>query len=172
MLANLLKDVRWIRQRQGDERVVEPLEANRLAKLTSEIVAAYVAHNPVAPSDLAVLIGAVATQLGRLGNEAEAAEEAKPEPAVSVRRSIRPDHLVCLVCGKKMKLLKRHLAVDHSFTPDEYRQSFGLKADYPMAAPNYVQQRREIALAVGLGRPRKKVQRPRRRRAVRTANAE
>ena len=74
---------------------------------------------------------------------------------VSARRSVRPDHLVCLVCGKKQKLLKRHLAVEHELTPEQYRESFGLKPDYPMAAPNYAEKRRELALKIGLGRPRK-----------------
>jgi predicted transcriptional regulator len=76
-----------------------------------------------------------------------------------VRRSIRPDHLVCLVCGKPQKMLKRHLAVRHDLTPVQYRERFGLKANYPMTAPDYAQQRREVALASGLGRPKK----PRRR---------
>jgi predicted transcriptional regulator len=89
----------------------------------------------------------------------------KPEPAVPVRRSVRPDHLVCLVCGKKQKLLKRHLAVEHELTPDQYRETFGLKSDYPMAAPNYAQQRRELAVKIGLGRPKKATRRRRRKAA-------
>jgi predicted transcriptional regulator len=79
---------------------------------------------------------------------------------VSVRRSIRPDHLVCLVCGKPQKMLKRHLAVRHDLSPAAYRERFGLKTGYPMTAPNYAQQRREVALATGLGR----LQKPARRR--------
>ena len=71
-----------------------------------------------------------------------------------MRRSIRPDLLLCLVCGKPHKMLKRHLAVQHDLTPAQYRERFGLKPDYPMAAPNYAQQRREVALATGLGRPK------------------
>ncbi len=71
-----------------------------------------------------------------------------------VRRSIQPDHLVCLVCGKKQKVLKRHLSVEHDLTPDQYRRTFDLSPDYPMAAPHYTQRRRELALEIGLGRPR------------------
>jgi predicted transcriptional regulator len=71
---------------------------------------------------------------------------------VSVRRSLRPDHPVCLVCGKPQKMLKRHLAVRHQLSPAEYRERFGLKPEYPMTAPKYAQQRRDVALATGLGR--------------------
>jgi predicted transcriptional regulator len=78
-----------------------------------------------------------------------------------VRRSVQPDHLVCLICGRKQKLLKRRLAVEHELTPNQYRERFDLKPDYPMAAPNYAQQRRELALSIGLGRPKKPARRAR-----------
>ena len=132
-----------------------------LAQLTTKIVSAYVSNTKVAPSDLATLITTVARQLAKIGAKVEAPAQEKPEPAVSVRRSIRPDHLVCLVCGKPQKMLKRHLAARHELTPAEYRERFGLKPDYPMAAPNYVQQRRKVALASGLGRPQKPARRGR-----------
>ena len=90
-----------------------------------------------------------------------------PEPAVPVRRSVQPDHLVCLVCGKKQKLLKRHLAAEHELTPDEYRQRFGLQPDYPMMAPNYANQRRELALSIAS----KKQARRRRKSTARPAAA-
>ena len=131
------------------------------AELTAEIVSAYVSNNETAPSDVAALITAVADQLSRIGATGQQLPEREPGLAVSVRRSIRPDHLVCLVCGKLQKMLKRHLAVQHELTPAEYRERFGLKPDYPMAAPNYVQQRREVALATGLGRPKKPARRAR-----------
>jgi predicted transcriptional regulator len=134
-----------------------------LAELTTEIVSAYVSYNKAALSELATLITTVASQLAKIGTKVELSAEEKSEPAVSLRRSVRPDHLVCLVCGKPQKMLKRHLAVQHELTPAEYRKRFGLKPDYPMAAPNYVQQRREVALAIGLGRPKKPA--PRRRKA-------
>jgi predicted transcriptional regulator len=132
-----------------------------LARLTAEIVSAYVSNNKIAASDIATLITAVGHQMAKVGTDVARPAEEKPEPAVSVRRSIRPDHLVCLVCGKLQKMLKRHLAVQHDLTPAEYRERFGLKPDYPMAAPNYVQQRREVALATGLGRPKKPARRGR-----------
>jgi len=136
--------------------VVEHLEGSALAEITAEIVSAYVSHNQVSPPDLSNLISAVAGQLGKLGTEVEQpAAPGKPEPAVPVRRSVRPDHLICLVCGKKQKILKRHLAVRHGLTAAEYRATFDLKPDYPTAAPGYAQQRRELALEIGLGRPKK-----------------
>jgi predicted transcriptional regulator len=126
-------------------------EPTSIATLTAEIVSAYVSKNQIASSELGGLISAVAGQLGKIGAEPEQPAE-KPAAAVSVRRSIRPDHLVCLVCGKPKKTLKRHLAVRHDLSPAEYRERFGLKPDYPMTAPKYAQQRREVALATGLGR--------------------
>jgi len=130
-------------------------EPANLAEMTVGIVSAYVVHNQVAAADLPKVISTVAGGLRSLGREPEAAVPNKPEPAVPVRRSVRPDHLVCLICGKKHKLLKRHLAVEHELAPSQYRETFGLKPDYPMAAPNYAQQRREVALKIGLGRPGK-----------------
>jgi predicted transcriptional regulator len=137
-------------------------ERTRIPKLTTEIVAAYVSSHelpvPVVP-DLITAVGAELASLEAAESEPSAPE--KPEPAVSLRRSVRPDHLVCLICGKKQKLLKRHLAAEHELTPDQYRETFGLKSDYPMAAPNYAQQRRELALSTGLGRPKKPARRAR-----------
>ena len=139
----------------------EGREQTSLAEMTAEIVSAYVSHNQIATADLAGLITAVADKLGRIGSSPEQPEHEKIEPAVSVRRSIRPDHLLCLVCGKPHKMLKRHLAVQHGLTPAQYRGRFELKSDYPMAAPNYTQQRREVALASGLGQPKKPARRAR-----------
>jgi predicted transcriptional regulator len=118
-------------------------------------------HTKVAPSDLAALITTVASQLAKIRTKVEPPAKEKPKPAVSVRRSIRPDHLVCLVCGKPQKMLKRQLAVQHELTPPEYRELFGLKPDYPMAAPKYVERWREVALATRLGRPKKPARRGR-----------
>ena len=131
------------------------LDRTRIVELTTEIVAGYVSNHKIGVSDLSTVINVVATVLASLGTEPGVPVLERPEPAVSVRRSVRPDHLVCLICGKKQKLIKRHLAVEHDLTPNQYRESFGLKPDYPMAAPNYAQQRRELALKIGLGRPRK-----------------
>jgi predicted transcriptional regulator len=118
----------------ADDREEDQPKPASLARLTTDIVAAYAAHNQVATADLGILIGAVANRLRELGRPQEP-EPAKLEPAVPVRRSITPDHLVCLVCGKQLSMLKRHLAAEHGLTPGQYREAFGLKSDYPMAAP-------------------------------------
>jgi predicted transcriptional regulator len=142
--------------------VTDHSEPNGVAALTVKIVSAYVSNNEIAQSELPELITTVAGRLRQGSSVPEQPAEERPEPAVSVRRSIRPDHLVCLVCGKPQKMLKRHLEVKHDLTPAEYRWRFGLKPDYPMAAPNYAQQRREFALQAGLGRPKKPARRGRR----------
>jgi predicted transcriptional regulator len=139
-----------------EHAVTEGPEQVTLAAMTAEIVSAYVAHNQIATPDLVTLVGAVAAELRNVGKRAAQPAETKSEPAVSVRRSIGSAHLVCLVCGKKHKLLKRHLALEHGLTPSEYRDSFGLKPDYPMTAPSYAEQRRGLALKVGLGSRKKK----------------
>jgi predicted transcriptional regulator len=141
--------------------VTETSEPATLAEVTTEIVSAYVSHNQIAPADVATLITIVAGQLARIGTEIEPPSEEKVEPAVPVRRSIQPDRLLCLVCGKAQKVLKRHLAVKHDLTPAGYRARFELRPDYPMIAPAYAQQRREVALKLGLGRPKTQA-RPRR----------
>jgi predicted transcriptional regulator len=133
----------------------EQSERSNIAELTTEIVAAYVSYHKLRVPDVPNVINAVGTELAALGMGAESLALDKPAPAVSVRRSVRPDHLVCLICGRKQKLLKRHLAVEHELTPNQYRETFGLKSDYPMVAPNYAQQRRELAVKIGLGRPKK-----------------
>jgi len=85
-----------------------------------------------------------------------AAPEAKLEPKVSIRSSVKPDYIVCLEDGKKLKMLKRHLMTHYSMTPEQYRQKWGLSADYPMVAPNYAEQRRTLAKSIGLGTKRRK----------------
>jgi predicted transcriptional regulator len=124
-------------------------ELRSVARLTTEIVVAYVTRNTIAPADLGDMIGAVARAFGALGREP--AEPAKPEPAVPVRRSVQDDHLVCLVCGKQQRTLRRHLEVAHQLTPEAYRERFGLRPDYPMNAPGYAKQRSEMAKRAGLG---------------------
>ncbi|HEY1145333.1 MAG TPA: MucR family transcriptional regulator, partial [Allosphingosinicella sp.] len=106
-----------------------------LITLTADIVSAHVSNNSVAVNDLPVLIQNVHSALTALGGPAEA-PVVKQEPAVSVRASIKPDYIVCLEDGKKLKMLKRHLMTHYQMTPDEYRQKWGLSADYPMVAPN------------------------------------
>ncbi|HEX7873156.1 MAG TPA: MucR family transcriptional regulator [Sphingobium sp.] len=122
-----------------------------LVTLTADIVAAHVSNNSVAINDLPILIASVHGALSGLGGE-KPAPQIKQEPAVSVRASIKPDYIVCLEDGKKLKMLKRHLMTHYQMTPDDYRAKWGLPADYPMVAPSYAAQRKELALKIGLGR--------------------
>ena len=121
--------------------------------LTAEIVSSHVANNTVAVSDLPNLIANVYMALSNLGDVVEA-EKPKQEPAVSVRSSVKPDYIVCLEDGKKLKMLKRHLMTHFNMTPSEYRAKWNLPADYPMTAPNYALQRQELAKKIGLGTKR------------------
>jgi predicted transcriptional regulator len=122
-----------------------------LITLTSDIVAAHVSNNGVTVDDLPALITNVYGALAGLGQPVAVVEEL-PEPAVSVRASVKPDYIVCLEDGKKLKMLKRHLMTHYNMTPDQYRQRWNLPADYPMVAPNYAEKRRELAKSIGLGR--------------------
>jgi len=126
-----------------------PRPADLLAH-TTQIVAAHVGHNAVSPSDVPALIKSVHEALISIG-EAQT-QEAPPEPAVPIRRSITPDYLICLEDGKKLKMLRRHLQTAFGMTPEEYRAKWGLPPDYPMVAPNYAKQRSELAKRIGLGR--------------------
>ena len=134
----------------------EKLQAEQsLASLAAQVASAYVSNNTIATADVGRLIAEIARQLRAVGEDQQAPALEKPAPAVSVRRSIGRDHLVCLACGKKQRMLKRHLATEHDLTPDAYREMFSLKPDYPMVAPSYAEARRELALKIGLGRPSK-----------------
>ena len=121
-----------------------------LIALTSDIVAAHVMNNRVEVADVPTLIQNVFGALQGLG-ASEPVEE-RPEPAVSIRASIKPDYLVCLEDGKKMKMLKRYLMTQYGMTPDQYRQRWNLPSDYPMVAPEYAEKRRALAKDIGLGR--------------------
>jgi len=122
-----------------------------LLTLTTEIIAAHVGHNAVAPADVPALIQSVHQALAAVGGAAPVAEPAQ-QPAVPIRRSVQPDHLVCLEDGRKMKMLKRHLMTAYGMTPDDYRQKWGLPASYPMVAPSYAQRRSALAKEIGLGK--------------------
>ena len=122
-----------------------------LITLTADIVAAHVSNNSVAVSDIPTLIANVHSALSGLGTPSAPAP-VKLEPAVSIRSSIKPDYIICLEDGKKLKMLKRHLMTSFGMTPDDYRAKWGLPADYPMVAPNYAETRRTLAKQIGLGR--------------------
>lgn len=126
------------------------LSATDLLTLTADIVAAHVGNNNVAISDLSVLIGNVHAALAGLSEPAKIPDEPLV-PAVSIRSSVKPDYIVCLDDGKKLKMLRRHLMTHYGMTPDDYRAKWGLPADYPMVAPNYAEKRRALAKEIGLG---------------------
>ena len=123
-----------------------------LITLTSDIVAAHVSNNSVSVEEMAALISNVYGALAGLGQSAPEPEAAPLKPAVSVRASIKPDHITCLDCGMELKMLKRHLSSSYGMTPAEYRAKWGLPDDYPMVAPNYAKSRSDLALKLGLGR--------------------
>lgn len=154
-----------------------------LLNLTADIVSAHVANNSVSVADLPALVGNVHAALAGLGAAVAGPDVAQQEPAVAVRRSVKPDYIVCLEDGKKLKMLKRHLMTHYQLTPDQYRAKWNLPADYPMVAPDYAEKRRALAKKIGLGRkpgskaaPKspptapKKAGRPRKKLSVATAH--
>jgi len=130
--------------------MTEEAEAVDLLALTTEIVAAHVANNEVSVEELPVLISQIYRSLSSIGTVPEPVVE-KLQPAVSVKRSVHPDYIICLEDGKKLKMLKRHLKTSYNMTPEEYRERWGLPPDYPMVAPNYALQRSRLAKEIGLG---------------------
>jgi predicted transcriptional regulator len=127
-----------------------------LLSLTTEIVSAHVANNTVTLGDLPQLIQDVYKTLSSVGSEP--AQPERPQPAVPVKRSVAADYIICLEDGKKLKMLKRHLKTAYDMTPEDYRERWGLPADYPMVAPNYAAHRSSLAKQIGLGtKPRKRV---------------
>lgn len=124
----------------------------RVVELTGDIVSAYVGNNPVSSSDLPALIGEVHQALVNAVAAASEPPAPKHKPAVSIKRSVTPDYLICLEDGLKFKSLKRHLRTYYGLSPEEYREKWGLPADYPMVAPNYAKTRSKLAKQIGLGR--------------------
>ncbi|MEI8393422.1 MAG: MucR family transcriptional regulator [Rhodospirillaceae bacterium] len=132
--------------------------AGSLLSLTTEIVAAHVSNNTVPISELPNLIDQVYKTLANPQPEAAAPAE-RPQPVVSIKKSVAPDYIICLEDGKKLKMLKRHLKTAYNMTPDEYRERWQLPSDYPMVAPNYARQRSALAKEIGLGtRPRREAE--------------
>jgi predicted transcriptional regulator len=138
----------WI---AGINVTVETTSSTKQALLqqTTEIVAAYIQNNALTPEQLSQVINDVHASLANL---TQAPTTPAQEPAVSIKRSVQPDYLVCLEDGKKLKMLKRHLRTTHNMTPEDYRAKWGLGPDYPMVAPNYAAQRSAFAKDIGLGR--------------------
>lgn len=130
----------------------QQLDHAQFVALTAEIVSAYVGNNVVAISDLPHVIGSIAASMKQLDREPIEKEELLP--AVPIKKSVTPEYIVCLEDGKKLKMLKRHLKTRYDMTPDDYRQRWGLKDDYPMVAPSYAATRSALAKKIGLGKPK------------------
>ncbi|MBM3532085.1 MAG: transcriptional regulator [Alphaproteobacteria bacterium] len=127
-----------------------------LLRMTTNVVAAYLSQNRLGAVDVPQVIGTVYASLSGLNGHSRLAAREAPRPAVSIKRSVMPDHIVCLEDGKKLKMLKRHLRTAYGLTPEEYRARWGLPPDYPMVAPNYAAQRSDFAKKIGLGRSRRR----------------
>jgi predicted transcriptional regulator len=125
-------------------------------ELTAEIVSAYVSNNSVSAADLPALINQVHSALARVSSGHAETPSEPLKPAISVKRSITPDHIVCLEDGKKFKSLKRHLRTQYNMTPEAYREKWDLPPDYPMVAPNYAAARSQLAKQMGLGQQRRR----------------
>jgi predicted transcriptional regulator len=140
---------------------MENSKGNDLLKLASDIVSAYVSNNPLPVGELPAMIKSVHGTLGSLTGGVTGEIATSQKPAVTVKKSITPEFLICLEDGKKLKMLKRYLRSRYGLTPDQYRAKWGLPADYPMVASNYAAQRSEFAKKIGLGRsaPEKKTRR-------------
>lgn len=130
--------------------MTERKNPEELLRLTTDIVSAHVSNNTVSITDVSGLIQHVYATISKLHKTGAVAGE-RPVPAVSVKKSVMPDFLICLEDGKKLKMLKRHLKTAFNMTPEEYRERWGLSADYPMVAPNYAKRRSHLAKEIGLG---------------------
>ena len=127
------------------------LSEEDMLRMTTEVVSAYVGNNMLPAAQIPDVIKTVYGSLRELGAVGAGGDKEAPKPAVPIRRSITPDYIVCLEDGKKLKMLKRHLKTAYNMTPEEYRERWGLPADYPMVAPNYAKQRSKLAKEIGLG---------------------
>ena len=131
----------------------ETIRPEDLLAYATEIVAAYVANNTLAKEDVPAMIVQVYRTLANVnsGGPNVGVKADRPQPAVPIKKSVTPEHIICLEDGKKLKMLKRHLKTAYNMTPEEYRERWGLPADYPMVAPNYARQRSRLAKDIGLG---------------------
>lgn len=135
-----------------NEEYNEKVSRDDVLRMAVDVVAAYVSNNQVSSGQISEVINSVYNSLmGLEGSPLEVTAELQ-RPAISIRKSIMPDYIVCLEDGKKLKMLKRHLRTTYNLTPEEYRAKWGLPPDYPMVAPNYAKQRSQFAKDIGLGR--------------------
>ncbi len=142
--------------RGGLSQMSEDMAGSNFIELTAGIVSAYVSNNSVAAGEIPNLINQVHGALLRVSSGQAEVPSEPLRPAVSVKRSITPDYIVCLEDGKKFKSLKRHLRTQYSITPEQYREKWGLPPDYPMVAPNYAAARSQLAKQMGLGQQRRR----------------
>ena len=136
--------------------MVENTSGATFIELTASIVSAYVSNNSVPSTELPALIGQVHSALTRVSSGQGDVSNSRSKPAVSVKKSVMPDHIVCLEDGKKFKSLKRHLRTRYNMNPEQYREKWGLAPDYPMVAPNYAAARSHLAKEMGLGQQRRR----------------
>ena len=136
--------------------MTEDSPSTNYIELAADIVSAYVSNNSVPAADLPALIGEVHLALSKVANGGAETPAEAPKPAVSIKKSVTPDYIICLEVGKKFKSLKRHLRTQYNMTPEQYREKWGLAPDYPMVAPNYAKARSELAKEMGLGQQRRK----------------
>lgn len=134
------------------ETVAPKIAEEELLRMTTDVVAAYVSNNTLPTAQLAEVINAVYSSLKSLEGQVAQVQPEPLKPAISIRKSVTPEFLICLEDGKRLKMLKRHLRSTYNMTPDEYRSKWGLAPDYPMVAPNYAERRSEFAKKIGLGR--------------------
>jgi predicted transcriptional regulator len=145
-----------VKTRQEPRSLGDTASSATFIELTAAIVSAYVSNNSVPTADLPALIGQVHSALTRVSSGHGDTSSEPPKPAVAVKKSITPDHIVCLEDGKKFKSLKRHLRTQYNMTPELYREKWGLPPDYPMVAPKYAEARSQLAKQMGLGQQRKR----------------
>lgn len=136
------------------QEATDNLPHTDVLQMTTQVVAAYVGHNSVGEAQISDVIKSVYASLAGLNGHAELTAKARQKPAVTVKKSITADYLICLEDGKKLKMLKRHLRTSYGLSPEDYRAKWGLGSDYPMVAPNYAKQRSAFAKKIGLGKRR------------------
>ncbi|HMA49668.1 MAG TPA: MucR family transcriptional regulator [Magnetospirillaceae bacterium] len=134
------------------ESAAEKNSRDDILRMAVEVVAAYVGNNAVQANQIPDLIHTIYNSLSQADGQVTEVKAEAPRPAVSIKRSVTPEFIICLEDGKKLKMLKRHLRTTYNMTPDDYRAKWGLPPDYPMVAPNYAAQRSEFAKKIGLGR--------------------
>lgn len=130
--------------------MAEQVNREELLGLTTEIVAAYLSNNTVQAAEIPGVIDQVYKSLANVREDSSISAD-RPQPAVPIKRSVTDDYIICLEDGKKLKMLKRHLKTAYNMSPEEYRERWGLPADYPMVAPSYAQKRSKLAKDIGLG---------------------